>query len=108
MELSSKIAMAISFVYVSISYLVLLNSIVSVDETSMFYLLDTRDFFLPGYFLGFILGFIGRHGFLLLGQVVTFILFFLGVRNVVKGRHNNCAQEQKIGSTGLTNFVQVP
>lgn len=83
MKLSSKIAFAISFVYVGVSYLVLLNTTISVDESSMFYTLRSSQVFLPGYILGFILGFFGGNGFVFLGQVITFIVVFYVARIVV-------------------------
>ena len=79
-----------SAIYVSISILVLFNSIIHQHKDSVFYFFDSPwiEVFRPGFMLGLTLGFGGGNGFVLMGQALTFLVFFLMMKYVI-GRIKN-------------------
>jgi hypothetical protein len=85
MKRSSKIALVISVIYVGIATLILINTIIDVNEKSIFFIIEENslDFFRPGYILGFSLGFFGGNLLAVLGQMLTFIMLFIFIKLIL-------------------------
>lgn len=73
MKKGTKIALFVSLIYCGLATYALNTTIISSTSDSLFW---NSTVFFPGYFLGFILGYSGGTPFVILGQLITFIILF--------------------------------
>ncbi|MEJ1236836.1 hypothetical protein WBG78_01835 [Chryseolinea sp. T2] len=76
------IAISIALVYVLVSYQVLHDSVISVNENSIFH--THSGVFMPGYALGMLLGLLGGTGWVLVGQAITFAGLYVVLDGILK------------------------
>ena len=76
------IAISIVLVYVLVSYQVLNDSVISVNENSIFH--THSGAFMPGYALGMFFGLVGGKGWVFVGQLITFAGLYVVLDGVLK------------------------
>ena len=77
LKTAKRTAFVVAFVYELLAYQVLIDRVTSVNRSSFFYGLGESGWFMPGYILGEFLGLVGGMGWAVIGQIVTFAVFYL-------------------------------
>jgi hypothetical protein len=67
---------------VGIATIALYKGVINSDKGSVFYNICNSGYniFKPGYYLGFVLGFVGGGVYVIVGQIITFLFFFILIR----------------------------